>query len=374
MLHSPNIVRIDLSSVAFNLKQVKSLVSPDTKIMGVVKSDAYGHGIVEVSRTLEKNGVYALGTAFIHEAVTLRKKGIRTPIVILCGIKTQEEAEAAIDHDCIPVVFDLPSAVTLAKTAETRSKKAVILIKIDTGMGRLGVVCSDAASFLREIASVPGLNVKGLISHLSSADEEDRTFTNSQIENFKKTIEAAKAIGMDLRLNSLANSAGVMAYKESHFDMVRPGIMLYGGLPSPGFNAPVGLRSVMDFRGRVVQVRELPDNTPVSYGRRYYTKGIKRIAAVSAGYGDGIPRGLPNKGQVIIRGERADIVGTVCMNLLLADITSIKETAVGDEVVLLGSQGQEKITGDEMASWNNTISYEIFLSIGKGSRREYIEG
>jgi alanine racemase len=292
--------------------------------------------------------------------------------VILCGIKTREEAETAVDLDLIPVLFDLPSAVTLAEAAERRSKRADILIKIDTGMGRLGVACNDAASFLKGIASLSWLNVKGLMSHLSSADEEDRTFTNLQIELFKKAIDAARSMGMDLRLNTLANSAGVMAYKESHFDMVRPGIMLYGGLPSPGFKAPVELRPVMDFRGRVVQVREMPDNTPVSYGRRYYTKGVKRIAAVSAGYGDGIPRGLTNKGQVIIRGERADITGTVCMNLLLADITGIKETAPGDEVVFMGAQGKKKITGDEIAEWNNTISYEIFLSIGKGANRVYV--
>jgi alanine racemase len=374
MVHSPNIVRIDLSSVAFNLKLVKSLISSDTKIMGVVKSDAYGHGIIEVSRTLEKNGVYALGTAFIHEAVMLREKGIRTPIVILCGIKTREEAEAAVVNDIIPVVFDLPSSVMLSEAAEIRSKKADILIKIDTGMGRLGVDCNDTASFLKKIASIPRLNVRGLMSHLSSADEDDRTFTNSQIENFKRAIDAARAMGMDLHLNTLANSAGIMGYKESHFDMVRPGIMLYGGLPTPGFEVPVELRPVMDFRGRVVQVRELPGNTPVSYGRRYYTKGVKRIAAVSAGYGDGIPRGLTNKGRVIVRGERADIVGTVCMNLLMVDVTNIEATAPGDEVVFLGAQGKVKITGDEIAELNNTISYEIFLSLGRGADREYIRG
>jgi alanine racemase len=354
------------------LKQIKSLVAPGTKIMGIVKSDAYGHGMVEVSRTLEKNGVYSLGTAFIHEAVALRKNGIKTPVVILCGIRSREEAETAVDHDLTPVIFDLPSAVMLAEAAEKRKKKAGILVKIDTGMGRLGVSHNDAAPLLKEIMANHRLNTEGLMSHLSSADEEDRSFTASQIEKFRKTIDAARAMGMDLRLNTLANSAGIMFYKESHFDMVRPGIMLYGGLPSPGFKAPVELKPVMDFRGRVVQIRELPGNTPVSYGRRYYTKGPKRIAVISAGYGDGIPRSLSNKGKVIIRGERADIVGTICMNLLLADVTGIKNAAPGDESVLLGSQGQERITGDEIAVWNNTISYEIFLSIGRGADKEYV--
>jgi alanine racemase len=372
MFHSPNIVRIDLSSIAFNLKQAKSLIAPGTKIMGIVKSDAYGHGLVEVSRVLENNGVFALGTAFIHEAVALRKNGIKTPVVILCGIKSTEEAEAAVGYDLTPVIFDLPSAVMLAAAAEKRAKKASILAKIDTGMGRLGASHRDAAAFLKEIMRIPQLDLQGIMSHLSSADEEDRSFTESQIEKFRKVIDDARATGMDLRLNTLANSAGIMAYKESHFDMVRPGIMLYGGLPSPGFKAPVELKSVMSFAGRVVQIRELPDNTPVSYGRKYYTKGPQKIAVASAGYGDGIPRGLSNKGKVIIQGQRADIVGTICMNLLLADITGIKDTAPGDEAVFLGAQGQEIITGDEIAAWNNTISYEIFLSMGRGAKKEYV--
>ena len=371
MLHPPNIIRIDLSSLAFNLGQVKRLVGPDTKIMGIVKSDAYGHGLVEVSRVLERNGVHSLGTAFIHEAMELRKNGIKAPIVILCGIKSPEEAEAVVENNLTPVIFDLPTAVMLAKSAEKRLKKASIHVKIDTGMGRLGVPHEDAVPFIKEIMRFPQLKTEGLMSHLSSADEKDSGFTDSQIGNFSKAIDAARDMGMDLRLNNLANSAGVMAYKGSHFDMVRPGIMLYGGLPSPGFKPPLQLKPVMDFRGRIIQIREMPDKTPVSYGRKYYTTGTKRIAVVSAGYGDGIPRGLSNRGKVIIRGEKAGIVGTVCMNLLLADITAIKDAVPGDEAVFLGMQGQEIITGDDIAAWNDTISYEIFLSIGKGVKKEY---
>jgi len=371
MFHPQNNVRIDLSSLAFNMGQVKRLVGPDTKIMGIVKSDAYGHGLVEVSRTLERNGVYSLGTAFIHEALELRKNGIKVPVVILCGIKSMEDAEAAVENNLTPVIFELSSADMLAAAAEKRSKKANIQIKIDTGMGRLGVIYQDAVPFMTEIMRFSRLKIEGLMSHLSSADEDDSIFTASQIRKFMKTIDAARAIGMDLRLNNLANSAGVMAYRGSHFDMVRPGIMLYGGLPSPGFKPPLQLKPVMAFSGRIIQIRDMPDNTPLSYGRRYYTDGIKRIAVVSAGYGDGIPRGLTNKGKIIVRGQKADMVGTICMNLALCDITAIKDAAPGDEAVFLGRQGQEIITGDDMATWNDTISYEIFLSIGKGVEKEY---
>jgi alanine racemase len=373
MFHTPNIVRIDLSSVVYNLRQVKSLVSPETKIMGVVKSDAYGHGIIEVSRVLEKNGVYALGTAFIHEAMTLRNSGIKIPIIILCGIKSFEDAEVAIENHLTPVIFDLASASMLSEAAEKKLKKAMIQVKIDTGMGRLGVPHEAVIPFLKEIRSLAGLETEGLMSHLSSADEEDRAFTDSQIESFKKATAAARALGMDLRLNNLANSAGIMSYKESHFDMVRPGIMLYGGLPSPEFKPPLELKPAMYFGGKILQIRELPDNTPVSYGRKYYTAGIRRIAAVSTGYGDGIPRGLSNRGKVIIRGEKANIIGTICMNMLLCDITGINNAEPGDDAVILGVQGQERITGDDMAAWNDSISYEILLSIGKGVKKEYIE-
>jgi alanine racemase len=371
MLNAPNVVRIDLSSLAFNLGQVKKLVGPDTKIMGIVKSDAYGHGLAEVSTALERNGVYSLGTAFLYEALELRQNGIRAPIVILCGIKSLDEAEAAVENNLTPVIFDLPSAALLAGAAEKRSRIAGVQVKIDTGMGRLGIPYREAATFMKEIMRFPRLNVEGLMSHLSSADEEDRAFTESQIGNFRNAIDAARAAGMDLRLNNLANSAGIMAHKGSYFDMVRPGIMLYGGLPSPGFKPPVLLKPVMGLAGKIVQIREMPDKTPLSYGRRYYTDGIKKVAVVSAGYADGIPRAITNKGKVLIGGQKADIVGSVCMNLTLCDITDIKDAATGDEAVFLGSQGHETITGDDIALLNDTISYEIFLSIGKGVKKVF---
>jgi len=372
MLHTPNAVRIDLSSLAFNLGQVKKLIRPGIKIMGIVKSDAYGHGLAEVSAALESNGVYSLGAAFLHEALELRQKGIRVPLVILCGIKSIEEAEAVIEGNLTPVVFDLPSAAMLAGAAVKRSKTAGILVKIDTGMGRLGTPHQQAVTFIKEIMRLPGLKIEGLMSHLSSADEEDSAFTDSQIRNFRDAVDAARATGIELRLNTLANSAGIMAHKDSCFDMVRPGIMLYGGLPSPGFKAPFRLKPVMSLTGKIIQIREVPDGTPLSYGRRYYTEGNKIIAVVSAGYGDGVPRALTNKGKVIIRGKKADIVGSVCMNLTLCDITAIKDAAPGDDAVFLGSHGHEAITGDDIALLNDTISYEIFLSIGKGVKKEYI--
>lgn len=372
MVISPNKLTVDLESLAYNLEQIKNCTEKEIKIMGVVKSDAYGHGLVPVSKTLEKKGVYCLGVSYIEEALELRKEGITAPIIILCGIETDEEAEALIENALTPVIFDLRSAEKLEKIAAGKGKKIKVHIKIDTGMGRLGISRKETVGFLQDIMKLRFLETEALMSHLSSADEEDRDFTQNQIEKFKNSIAEARRMGIDLKLNHLANSAATVAYSESHFDMVRPGIMLYGGLPSPGFSTEVKLRPVMGLKGRILQIRAFGDKTPVSYGRTYYTEGSKKIAVVSAGYADGIPRSLSNRGKVLIRGKLVDITGNICMNMLACDITDIENVITGDECVIMGPQGEKAITGDDLAGLCNTISYEIFLSIGRSLKREYI--
>ena len=372
MIHSPNSLKIDLSAFVHNLNQVKRLVGPKIKIMGVVKSDAYGHGLLPVSRVLEEQGVYCLGVAHLHEALELRKNGIRLPIVILCGIRTREDSRAVIDNDLTPVLFDPASVELLAEESAGKGKRTNVQLKVDTGMGRLGITPSDVGVFLKKIMEYKSLCVEALTSHLSSADETARDFTRVQIGNFKKAIEIGHAMGFDLHLNNLANSAGIMGHGESHFSMVRPGIMLYGGLPSPGFHSPLPLKHVMDLKAQILQIKDLPDHSPVSYGRTYYTKGPQRIAVLSAGYGDGLPRSLSNRGKVLIGGKKAPVVGRVCMNMTMSDITGIKDATPGGQITFLGSQGDDIITGDDMAEWSGTISYEIFCSIGRRNKRDYI--
>jgi alanine racemase len=216
------------------------------------------------------------------------------------------------------------------------------------------------------------LRLEALMSHLSSADEPEKEFTETQIKNFQSAVNTGRSMGIDLPLNSLANSAGVMAYKSSHFDVVRPGIMLYGGHPFPEFHGPVQLKPVMGLTGRIIQIRKMPGQTPISYGRTYYTDGKQKIAVISSGYSDGLPRSLSNNGKVIVAGKKVDIVGRVCMNMTMCNISGLESVRPGDEVVLLGSQGKESITGDEIAKWARTISYEIFCSIGQKVPREYI--
>jgi alanine racemase len=239
-------------------------------------------------------------------------------------------------------------------------------------MGRLGITLSDLEPFLKTMAGFKGLFLEALASHLSSADEPESDFTEIQIENFNKAIDIGRSMGFELPLNNLANSAGIMSHKEAHFSLVRPGIMLYGGLPSPNFKTSLSLKPAMHFKGEVVQTRDLADNTPVSYGRTYYTKGKQKIAVLSAGYGDGLPRNLSNKGKVLMQGKRVDVVGTVCMNMIMCDVSGLRDIVPGSEVVFLGTQGEETITGDDIATWTQTISYEIFCSIGVGTRKEYV--
>jgi alanine racemase len=367
-----NRLTIDLSALAHNLNQVKAIVGENTRVMGVVKADAYGHGLVAVAKALEKQRVHSLGVAYLHEAMELRNSGISIPIVILCGIRSGEEAAAVVGHGLIPTLSDLGAAKVLAAECARKETHARAFIKVDTGMGRLGLPYSELALFLNQVIRLKAIQVEGLTSHLSSADAVEPEFTESQIRRFKAAIEAARAMGFDLPLNNLANSAGLMKFKDAHFDLVRPGIMLYGGLPSPDFIPPVPLRPVMRFSGEVIQVRDFPDQTPVSYGRSYTTQGPRRIAVLSAGYGEGLLRNLSNTGKVLIRGKKVPITGRVCMNMTMVDVTGLRGVQVGDEAVFLGAQGGEAITADDLASWAGTISYEILCSAGQRNPKEFV--
>jgi alanine racemase len=372
MVHSRNRVIIDLAALVHNFKELKGVISPGTRIMGIVKSDAYGHGSIPVSRALVKQGVDRLGVAHLHEALELRQKGIGSAVVILCGIRTREEAGAVIDNQFIPVLFDTEVAEILGDECAKRGTTLQVQVKVDTGMGRLGFPWSEVRSALERIMAHRSLIIEGLTSHFSSADETGRDFTELQIRNFKSAIDVGRRMGLDLSANNLANSAGIVGYGNSHFDMVRPGILLYGGQPSVGDSDALPLKPVMHFKAEVLQVREMPDQTPISYGRTYYTQGRQKIAVVSAGYGDGLPRSLSNRGMVLIGGSKAKIVGRVCMNMTMVDVTPLAYVRPGAEVVFLGSQGRETISGDEVATRAQTISYEIFCSLGQRNSREYV--
>jgi alanine racemase len=371
MSNRPNHVEIDLSALVDNLNQVKQLVGPGTKIMGIVKSDAYGHGLIPVSRALARHRIDCIGVAHLHEAMALRAEGIGLPIVILCGLQGSREAEVVVEHDLTPVLFDLEGAEILARVSREKNRTTGVHLKVDTGMGRLGIPYDELAGPIRKILGLKGLYLKALLSHLSSADESSEDYTLTQIHRFRDAVETGRALGACLEQNSLANSAGIMRFPGAHFDMVRPGIMLYGGLPSARFRCPVVLKPVMHYKGRVLQVKEMAADRPISYGRTYYTRGPRRVAVISAGYGDGLPRAMAEQGHVIIEGRRAPVLGRMCMNLTICDVTTMGGIMPGQEVVFLGTQGNEAITGDEIANWAGTISYEVFCALGPRNHREY---
>ncbi len=369
---SPNKVTIDLSALKYNLLKIRELVGKETRIMGIVKSDAYGHGLIPIARELEKLHIDSLGVDYISEAIKLRTGGVKTPVVVLLGISTPQESKNVVDYKLTPVIFDLDSARMLSEEGKKSGKTITAYLKIDTGMGRLGIDFQETGLFLKQLMGIKGIKIEGLFSHLSSADQQDNTFTKTQIKNFKDAISVSCKLGIELTMNNLANSAGIMRYKETHFDLVRPGIMLYGGLPCPGFADPPPLRGVMTFCSSVVQVREVEHGTPISYGRTFYTDGSRKIAIISAGYADGLSRSMSNKGQVLIHGQKTRIIGRICMNLTIADVTPIKGVKRGDRVFFLGMEKGNTITVDDMARWADTISYEALCSIGSRNKREYI--
>lgn len=339
--------------------------------MGVVKADGYGHGLPEVAQRLVEGGIHCLGVSHVYEALQIREAGIHVPVSILSGLSDPEEYGAVVAHGLIPMLFDLRAAEGLDQEASRQDREVLVHVKVDTGMGRLGVPLEGLRPFLEALRRYRRLRVEGLGSHFSSADEEDTTFTLGQIARFEEAIAAGRDLGFDLKMNHLANSAGILRYPGGHFTMVRPGIVLFGALPNPTFRCPLPLYPAMTFKARVLQVREVPECTPISYGRRYHTPCASRIAILSAGYGAGIPRGMSDRGWVLIRGGRCPILGTVCMNHTMCDITGVEGVTPGEEAVFLGSQGKDRITADEMAGWAGTIAYEVLCSLGQRNTRIY---
>ncbi len=365
----PNQVEIERSALMHNLKQIRSVLDPETAVTAVVKADAYGHGMVPAAKALAEAGADRLAVAHLAEGLRLRKAGVGCPIVVLCGILTRSEAGAVVEHGLIPVLPEPGPAELLDEEARRRGRRVPVQLKIDTGMGRLGAPSDGTGGFVRRVMDCRGLEPEGLLSHLSSADEPDRTFTEGQIRRFQAALETARGQGMDTRASSLANSAGTLEYPEARLGMVRPGILLYGGSPSPDLTPCIDLKPAMTLRARVLQVRDIPPGSPVSYGRTYTTSGPERIAVLSAGYSDGLPRTLSNRGQVLIHGERVPIRGRICMNLTMADVTAVPGVRPGDEAVFLGRQGRRVLSGDDVAGACGTISYEIYCALGQCGKK-----
>ncbi len=366
-----NWVEIDLAALRHNYDQARKRIGSGTRILAVVKSDAYGHGMIPVARELSSAGVDFFGVSKFWEAAALREAGLSEPILVLLGVEPGE-MEEAIRQEIRPAIFRPDHAQALAETARRLGTTAKVHVKVDTGMGRLGVPMDELDSFLEVLRDLPALNVEGVFSHFSVADEEDKTYSLQQMGRFRVVLERFEQKGVPFTYAHISNSAALLDLPDAHLHLVRPGIMLYGSPPSDALHHPADLRPVMSLKSRILQLKWVPKGRPIGYGRTYISPDRKRIATIPVGYDDGYPRLLSNKGSVLIRGRRAPVVGRVSMNMITVDVTHIDSVQPDDEVVLMGAQGEERITGDEIAALCGTISYEIFCSMGRNPHRVFL--
>lgn len=366
----PTWVEIDLGAIANNVCRLREMVGDGVAIVASLKADAYGHGAVKVAQTALTNGVDVLGVACLNEAVTLRRADITAPILIL-GYTPAWQAREAVLNDVIVTVFSLDVARALSRAAADLNSEVRVHVKVDSGMGRLGLLAGEVLCFVEELRDLPGIEVEGIFTHLAVADAPDargepdwgRQYTVQQLASFRRVLQGLEEHDIRFRYVHAANSAAVIACPESHFNMVRPGIAIYGLDPSPQVPCPEGFEPALSFKTQVAQVKELPAGSYVSYGCTFRTEGQARIAVIPVGYADGFRRGPRNWGEVLVRGRRAPVVGQVCMDQSMIDVTGIADVRQGDEVVLLGDQGGDRITVGEVADRLGTINYEVVSEI-----------
>ncbi len=372
-------VEIDLDCIAHNVREIKKYLNPGVRLMGVVKADAYGHGVRETARTILENGADSLAVAFIDEAIELRRYDVSVPIMIL-GNSPTASIEDLIKYDVTPAVFTEEFAQELSKVAVTAERTAKIHIKVDTGMHRIGFLYGADVSERKKtiekivrISKLPNIEIEGIFSHLSSSDDEDQTYTYEQFEHFKELTEELTALGVNIPIRHIANSAALVRFPEMQLDMVRAGVILYGMYPAAGENySGVKLKPAMSFKTRVINIQKLEAGSGISYGRTYITDSPTKIATLAVGYADGYSRVLSNKVRVLTKGRYAKQLGRICMDQCMIDVTNVNNINIGDEVTLFGSDGGRTIPIEEVAAEVGTINYEIACLVGRRIPRVYI--
>ncbi|MGH2331249.1 alanine racemase [Thermoanaerobacter mathranii] len=368
----PTRAEIYLDNIAHNLSEVKRWVGKKVKIMGVVKANAYGHGACHVAKVLVENGVCYLGVATIEEALELRECGINIPILVF-GYTPLTQAEELIVNNITQTVFDINYVEELEKIALNVGKKAKVHVKIDTGMGRIGYTdLKVAEKEIEKMMEMEGVEVEGIFSHFATSDEKDKSYAEQQFDMFKKLLERLKEKGINIPLKHIANSGAIIDLKYTYLDMVRPGIVLYGSYPSEEVKRPLDLRQTMGFKTKIVYIKEVPEGTSISYGKTFITKRKSKIATLPVGYADGFNRLLSNNYHVLVKGKYAAVVGRICMDQTMIDVTDIEGVEVGDDVIIFGNQEGEKITAEEIAKKLNTIPYEVYCGISSRVPRIYI--
>ena len=360
-------VEIDLGAIAHNYKEIRRYTRKDAKLCAVGKADAYGHGAIAVARKAIAAGAEYLAVATISEALKLREAGFTAPLLIL-GLTKPDSSFDIVDADLTQTVCRLDLVQALSAEAVTQGKRVKVHLAIDTGLGRIGVHPSEAASFAKEIAALPGIEIEGIFSHFAIADIEDKTFSWEQIRLFQEAYESIEAAGIHIPIRHIAESAAILDLPDVHFDMVRAGILQYGLWPSDEVTRPLNLRPAMKFCARIVYIKTIPPGTSIGYGRNFIAERESRIATISVGYADGYLRAYAG-GYVEVRGKRAPIAGRICMDQCMIDITDIPDAKLGDIVTLFGS---ETLTADDLARWANTISYEVLCLVSKHVSRIYM--
>jgi len=377
---------VDLGAVAHNVRELRRRADPRAKVMAVVKADGYGHGAVEVTRTALANGAEWLGVARLPEAVRLREAGFDAPILVF-GYTPPAEAGRLIDFDLRQSVYSLAAAQAYSAAAAARGRRIRVHVKVDTGMGRLGMVPAALSGktpghpvgedFIREatdIARLPGLEAEGIFTHFAASDSADTSYAERQLSLFLEVLAALRATGLEFAVRHAANSAAVIALPASHLDLVRPGIALYGLRPSDEVDlAAASLKPAMALKTRIIHLKPVPAGTCISYGMTYRTPSPTVIATVPAGYADGYRRLFSSRGEMLVGGRRVPVVGRVCMDLTMLDVGSVPGVRVEDEVVVFGRQGGASISADDLARALGTINYEIVCDLTARVPRVYLK-
>ncbi len=362
---------VNLDAIVDNIKEIKKNISEDTQIIAVVKADGYGHGAIPVAKVLS-DYVYGFAAATVDEAVMLRENGVDKPIIIL-GFCAYHEFANLISHDITATIFDYESARHLSEMAKTLDKVAKCHIKVDTGMHRIGFEpCEKSVKTIKRISKLPNLEMEGIFTHFATSDEADKSRALVQFDKFTSFIDTLAQNGIEFKLKHCSNSAAIIDMPQANLDLVRSGITTYGLYPSDEVNKDrVKLTPALELKSHVVMVKDVKKGEGISYNLTYVTDKVTKVATISIGYGDGYPRALSSKGYVLIRGKKANILGKVCMDQMMVDVTDIPDAAVNDEVTLIGRDGDEFISVEEIANLAGSFNYEFICGLGKRIPRNY---
>ena len=371
----PAWVEINLNNLDFNIKNIKAKIG-GREMIGVIKADAYGHGSVKVAEVLIENGCKTFAVATLHEAVTLREAGAKEEIIIL-GLTPDMYASTIADYDITPVVCNSENAAAFDAAAKAAGKTVKGLLAVDTGMGRIGYLADEtdyAIEDVKKIQALDNFKIKGMFSHMSTADAADKTYSHQQEEKYNKFYEALTAAGIDIPFRTLANSASIMELPSVHFDACRPGIILYGCYPSDEVDVnQLAIKPVMSVKANIVHLKDVPENFSVGYGRKFISERPSKIATLALGYADGYPRPYSPFGKVLVNGCVAPLAGNICMDQCMVDVTDVPDVKVGDEVIIMGTDGKNTILADDIAKATGTINYEIVCAFGQRLPKVYVK-